>query len=88
MANHKSAKKRIKQDEKRTLRNKMRKSRISTFIKKLETSIASGKKEEAQANFKSAQSEIFKGVTKGVVKKNTASRKISRLAAKVKAMAS
>ncbi len=76
MADHKSALKRIKQTETRTVRNRDRISRIKTFIKKF---IASLGTKEAEVNFAAAQSELEKGVTKGVLHKNTAGRKISRL---------
>lgn len=76
MANHKSALKRIKQNEKRSVRNTDRISRIRTFIKKFMNSLAGENKDQA---FKEAQSEIQKGVSKGVLHPNTASRKVSRL---------
>lgn len=76
MANHKSALKRIQQSKNRTVKNTDRMSRIRTFIKKF---IASLQTKEAAAAFSQAQSEIQKGVTKGVLHKNTAARKISRL---------
>lgn len=76
MADHKSALKRIRQTEIRTARNKDRISRIKTFIKKF---VASLQTNEAEANFRVAQSEIQKGVTKGVFHKNTADRKVARL---------
>jgi small subunit ribosomal protein S20 len=87
MAHHKSAKKRIRQTESRTAVNRSRVSRIRTFIKKVETAIASGNAAEAQAALKNAQPEIMRGVSKGVLPQNTASRKVSRLAARVKALA-
>lgn len=87
MAHHKSAKKRIRQTASRTAVNRSRESRIKTFIKKVETAIASGKASEAQAALKAAQPEIMRGVTKGVLSKGTASRKISRLHARVKSLA-
>lgn len=87
MAHHKSAKKRIRQTETRTAVNRSRVSRIRTFIKKVETAIASGDAAQAQAALKTAQPEIMRGVTKGVLAKGTASRKVSRLAARVKALA-
>lgn len=87
MAHHKSAKKRIRQTESKTAVNRSRVSRIRTFIKKVETAIASGDSASAQAALKSAQPEIMRGVTKGVLAKATASRKVSRLAARVKALA-
>jgi len=86
MANHKSAKKRIIRNAKRAEINKGRISRIRTFVKKVETAIDSGDKATAQAALKEAQPEIMRGVTKGVLHKNTASRKMSRLSARVKAV--
>lgn len=87
MANHKSAEKRIRQTETRTEINRARVSRIRTFMKKVETAIATGKKEEAQKAFKEAQPELMRGVSKGVVKMGTASRKLSRLSARIKNIA-
>ncbi len=84
MANHASAKKRAKQNPKRAKINTARKSRIKTFIKKIEAAILAGDKEAAAAAFKAAQPEIMRGVSKGVMHKKTASRKISRLSAKLK----
>lgn len=84
MANHASAKKRAKQNPKRAKINTARKSRIKTFIKKIEAAILAGDAEAAAAAFKAAQPEIMRGVSKGVVHKKTAARKISRLSAKVK----
>ncbi|MBF0167799.1 MAG: 30S ribosomal protein S20 [Alphaproteobacteria bacterium] len=86
MANHKSAKKRIRQTARRTDVNTARKSRIRTFVKKVETAITAGDKVAAQAAFKEAQPEMARGVTKGVLNKNTVSRKISRLAKGIKAL--
>ena len=86
MAHHKSAKKRIRQTESRTEINRSRMSRIRTFVKKVETAIAGGNASEAQAALKSAQPEIMRGVTKGVLAMGTASRKVSRLAKRVKAL--
>ncbi len=86
MAQHKSAKKRIRRNARRTVVNGARRSRIRTFITRVELAIAGGKKDEAAAALKAAQPEIQRGVTKGVVLKNTASRKISRLNARIKAM--
>lgn len=80
MANCKSAKKRIRQTKTRTARNVERKSRIRTFIKKFLIAVRSAEDSSAvQAAFVAAQSEIQRGVTKGVLHKNTASRKVSRL---------
>ena len=84
MANHKSAKKRIRRNANRAEINKSRISRIRTFLKRVEMAIASGDKEAAQTALKEAQPELMRGVSKGVLHKNTASRKMSRLSAKVK----
>ncbi len=86
MAHHASAKKRIRQTETRTARNRARRSRIRTFLKKVEMAIASGDGGAAQEALKAAQPEIHRGVTKGVLHKNMAARKISRLAHRVKAL--
>lgn len=86
MAHHKSAKKRIRQTEARTEVNRARMSRIRTFVKKVEAAIAVGNATDAQAALKSAQPEIMRGVTKGVLPLATASRKVSRLASRVKAL--
>ncbi|SDE98790.1 30S ribosomal protein S20 [Rhodospira trueperi] len=86
MANHKSAKTRIRRNARRTEINHSRISRIRTFIKKVETAVASGDAEQARAAFRAAQPEIHRGVTKGVLHRNTAARKISRLSARVKAL--
>ena len=86
MANIKSAKKRIRQAAKSTEVNRDRIGRVRTFVKKVETAIATGDKEEAAAAFKKAQPEIMRGVTKGVLPRNTASRKLSRLSARIKAL--
>ncbi|HET6467251.1 MAG TPA: 30S ribosomal protein S20 [Geminicoccaceae bacterium] len=87
MAHHRSAKKRIRQTEKRTLINKSRVSRIRTFVRKVETALASGDAETARNAFAAAEPEIRRGVSKGVLHMNTASRKISRLSRRVKALA-
>ncbi|MBV0899402.1 MAG: 30S ribosomal protein S20 [Wolbachia endosymbiont of Fragariocoptes setiger] len=84
MANHKSAKKMIKTIEKRSLINKMRKSKARTAIRKLLDIIKSGDKENVILAFRNAESLLHKCVNKGVVHKNTAARKISRLNTKVK----
>lgn len=86
MANHKSAEKRIRQTERRTEVNRARRSRIRTSVKDVELAIASGNAETAKAALKAAQPELMRGVSKGVVAKNTAARKISRLAARVNAL--
>ncbi|SNR33948.1 30S ribosomal protein S20 [Paracoccus sediminis] len=86
MANTPQSKKRARQIERRTDVNKARRSRIRTFIRKVEEAIASGNADAAKEALQAAQPELMRGVTKGVVHKNTASRKISRLAARVKAL--
>lgn len=87
MANHKSSEKRIRQTVKKTAVNGARVSRIRTFVKKVEAAISAGNKEVAQAAFKDAQPELMRGVSKGVMKKNTVSRKLSRLSARIKKIA-
>ena len=87
MANTRSAKKMVRKIETRTAVNTARRSRIRTYLRKVEEAIASGDKAAAAEAFKEAQPEIMRGVTKGVAHKNTASRKISRLSARIKAMA-
>jgi small subunit ribosomal protein S20 len=86
MAHHKSAKKRIRQTETRTEVNRARVSRIRTFVKKVELAISGGDASAAQAALKDAQPELMKGAQAGVLHKNTASRKVSRLVARVKEM--
>ena len=86
MANTPQSKKRAKQSEKRYAVNKARRSRIRTYLRKVEEAIASGDQSVAQAALTAAQPELMRGVTKGVYHKNTASRKMSRLASRVKAM--
>jgi small subunit ribosomal protein S20 len=86
MANTKSAKKRIRQTERRTAVNRARLSRVRTFVKKVETAINSGDKDAAAEMFRVAQPEIQRGVTKGVLHRNTASRKLSRLSQRIKAL--
>ncbi len=87
MANSPQARKRIRQIERRTAINKSRKSRVRTFIRKVEEAIARGDQSAALAALRMAQPEIMRGATKGIMHKNTASRKISRLAGRIKAMA-
>jgi small subunit ribosomal protein S20 len=87
MANHKSAEKRIRQTATRTEQNRVRTSRIKTFLKKVEVAIASGNKAQAQEALKEAQPELMRGVSKGVFKLGTASRKVSRLSARIKKLA-
>ena len=84
MANHKSAKKRIRQTARRTTVNGARRSRIRTFIKKVESALAAGDQSAAQEALKAAQPEMMRGAQKGVFHKNTMSRKLSRLSAAIK----
>ncbi|MEM6622699.1 MAG: 30S ribosomal protein S20 [Pseudomonadota bacterium] len=87
MANSPQAKKRIRQIERRTAVNKSRRSRVRTFIRKVEDAIKVGDQSAARDALKAAQPEIMRSVTKGIAHKNTASRKVSRLNARIKAMA-
>ena len=84
MADHKATKKDIKQTIKRTARNKSRTNRIRSVIKNFEAAVSSGDQQKITSQFKVAQSEIMRGVVKGVLKKNTASRKVSKLAGATK----
>ena len=86
MANTQQSKKRARQNVTRLAINKARRSRIRTYLRKVEEAIASGDKEAAQAALRAAQPELMRGVTKGVFHKNTASRKVSRLASRVKSL--
>ena len=86
MANTPSAKKRIRNTLRKTDINKSRKSRIKTFVKKVEDAIESKDAKSAIDSLKAAQPEIMRGVTKGIFHKNTASRKISRLSSRIKAI--
>lgn len=86
MANTAQAKKRARQNEARFAINKMRRSRIRTHLRSVEEAIESGDQAAATAALKAAQPELMRGVTKGVVHKNTAARKMSRLAARVKSL--
>ncbi len=87
MANTKSAKKAARQAESRTLINKARRSRMRSYVRKVEEAIASGDKQAAAVALREAQPEIMRSAQKGIVHKNTASRKISRLSARIKALA-
>ena len=87
MANTPQSKKRARQNERKLEVNKARRSRIRTFLKKVEEAISSGDKNAANTALKSAQPELMRGVTKGVYKKNTAARKMSRLSSRVKSLA-
>ncbi len=87
MAHHKSAKKRIRRNDRRAAINRARISRIRTHVKNVELAVASGDKEAARAALQAAQPELHRGVTNGVLHKNTVARKLSRLSARVKALA-
>ncbi len=86
MANSPQSQKRARQAERRFAVNKARRSRIRTHLRKVEEAIASGDQTVAVAALKAAQPELMRGVTKGVLHKNTAARKMSRLTARVKSM--
>jgi small subunit ribosomal protein S20 len=88
MANIASAQKRIRQTERRTIRNKARKSRVHSFVRKVEEAISAGKKDDAAAALKAAQPEMQRASTKGMMHANTVSRKLSRLSARIKTLAS
>jgi small subunit ribosomal protein S20 len=87
MANTKSAKKMVRKIARKTEVNKARKSRMRTTVRKVEEAIAAGDKAAAIAAMKAAEPEMMRAAQKGVVHKNTASRKVSRLNARVKALA-
>ncbi len=87
MANTPQAEKRIRRNGRRAAINKARVSRIRTFVKKVEASLAAGDAAAAAEALKAAQPEMMRGVAKGVLHKNTVSRKISRLTSRVKAIA-
>lgn len=86
MANHASAKKRARQIVKRTAINRARVSRIRTFVKSVESAITRGDRAAAEDALKTAEPELRRGVTKGVLHRNTAGRKISRLTRRVRAL--
>jgi small subunit ribosomal protein S20 len=86
MANTDSAKKRIRQTATRNARNSARRSRMRTFVKKVEAAIASGDKAAAQEAFRAAQPELMRAADKGVVHDNLVARKLSRLSARIKAL--
>ncbi len=86
MANTSQSKKRARQSEARYAVNKARRSRIRTFLRKVEEALASGDQAVAAEALKNAQPELARGVTKGVLHKNTVARKMSRLSSRVKAL--
>ena len=87
MAHHASAKKSIRQTERRSAVNRARMSNVRSFIKKVETAIDTGDKKTAVEALKAAQPVIHRGVRAGVLHRNTASRKLSRLSARIKTLA-
>ena len=87
MAQHKSALKRIRRDSKTTALNHARIARVRTFIKKVEAALVTGDKAAAQSALSLAQPEIMRGVSKGVLHRNTAARKMSRLNSRVAKLA-
>lgn len=86
MANTASARKRIRQTEKRTVRNRARRSRVRTFLRKVEQAIAGGDQARAQEALRAAQPELQRAATKGVLHRNMVARKLSRLSARIKAL--
>ncbi|MEL6520965.1 MAG: 30S ribosomal protein S20 [Pseudomonadota bacterium] len=86
MANSPQAKKRARQNQRRADVNKARRSRIRTYLRKVEEAIATGDRSAAADALRAAQPELMRGVTKGIFHKNTAARKMSRLSARVKAI--
>jgi small subunit ribosomal protein S20 len=86
MPHHQSAEKRLRQTETRTVVNRARMSRVRTFVKGVETAIDSGDKAAAEAALRSAQPELQRATTKGVMHRNTVARKLSRLAARINAL--
>lgn len=86
MANSPQAKKRARQNERRASVNQARRSRIRTYLRKVEEALAAGDQAAAKAALQAAQPEMMRGVTKGILHKNTAARKMSRLSARVKAL--
>lgn len=86
MAHHQSAKKRIRQTERRTAVNRSRISRIRTYVKRVELAIAGGDKKAAEEAFRIAMPELQRGVGHGILHRNTVARKVSRLSASIKAL--
>ncbi len=86
MANTRSAKKMARKIERRTALNKARRTRMRTFVKQLHAAVASGDETQAKTALRTAESEVMKAVSAGIIHKNTGSRTVSRLSARVKAM--
>lgn len=87
MANTRSAKKMVRKIEARTAVNMARRSRVRTYVRRVEEAITAGDQSAAQTAFKEAQPEIMRAAGKGIMHKNTSARKVSRLAKRIKAMA-
>ncbi|MDF7674775.1 30S ribosomal protein S20 [Acetobacteraceae bacterium ESL0709] len=87
MANNPSARKRIRQNVRRRMRNTARLSRMRTFVKNVEKAILAGDKTAAAEALRAAQPEMQRAVSKGVISKNTVSRKLSRLSLRIKNLA-
>ncbi|MES2896995.1 30S ribosomal protein S20 [Phenylobacterium sp. LH3H17] len=87
MANTPGAKKAVRKIERRTEVNKARRSRVRTYLRKFDEAVTAGDATLAKAAFVEAESELMRAVSKGVVHKNTGSRKVSRLAAQLKKLA-
>lgn len=86
MANHKSAKKRIRRNTRQMTVNKERRSRIRTYVKQVELALANGDAVAAAAAFRQAQPELHSGVSKGILHRNTVARKLSRLSSRIKTL--
>ena len=86
MANTTSAKKKVRRARRKMAMNASRRNRIRTFVKKVETAIDDGDKDTANIAFRAAQPELMRGVSRGVFKKNTATRKLARLSGRIKAI--
>jgi small subunit ribosomal protein S20 len=86
MANTASAKKRARKIVRQTTINRDRLSRIRTFVRRVEDAIAGGEKEAAEAALRATEPELMRGVRKGILHRNTAARKLSRLSARIKAL--
>ncbi len=86
MANTKSVRKRVRQIERRTVRNRARRSRVRTYLRKVEEAIEAKDKSAAEAAFKEVMPEMHRSVGKGVMHRNTVDRKLSRLSSRIKAL--
>lgn len=86
MANHKSAEKALRQTQRREQENRANKSKIRTYVRKVEAAIEAKDKDAARAAFVPAESELMKGISKGFHHKNTVARKVSRLSKRIKAL--